>query len=110
MHGADDSEAVLRLRVADRVPAREDRTGRAHLLGRRREDGAEHLGRQLLRERSDRKREQRRAAHRKDVVERIRRCDASERCGVVDERREEVEREDDRALVVELVDRGVVGG
>ena len=48
------------------------------------------------------------AAHREDVVQRIRRCDAAECRGVVDERREEVEREDDRAVVVELVDDCVV--
>ena len=32
MHGADDGEAVLRLVVAQRVPAGEQRAGRAHLL------------------------------------------------------------------------------
>ena len=90
MHGADDGETVLRLRVADRVPAREDRAGSAHLLGRGGEDRAEHLGRKLLGERGDRQREERRAAHREHVVERVRGGDATERRRVVDERREEV--------------------
>ena len=70
---------------------------------------AEHLRRKLLRERGDREREERSAAHREDVVERVRRGDRAERPRIVDERREEVDREDDRALVVEAVDRGVVG-
>ena len=50
------------------------------------------------------------AAHREDVVERVRRGDAPEERWIVDERREEVEREDERALVVELVDDGIVRG
>ncbi len=71
---------------------------------------ATRVGRQLLRERGDRESEKRCAAHREDVVERVRRRDAPEQRRVVDERREEVEREHERTLVVELVDRGVVGG
>ena len=49
------------------------------------------------------------AAHREDVVERVRRGDRAEVVRVVDDRREEVDREDERPLVVEPVDRGVVG-
>ena len=66
------------------------------------EDRAEHLDRKLLGERGDREREQRRAAHREDVVERVRRSDCSVVGGVVDDRREKVEREDDRPLVVDM--------
>ena len=110
VHGADDGEPVLRLVVADRVPAGEDRTGRADDLVRARQDLAQHLGRQLLRERGDREREQRHAAHREHVVERVRRGDRAEGARVVDDRREEVDREDERALVVEPVDGRVVGG
>ena len=110
VHGADDCEPVLRLVVAQRVAAGEDPAGRAHLLVGGAEDRGERLVRQALREGGDREREERRAAHREDVVERVRRGDAPEERGVVDERREEVEREDERALVVELVDDGVVGG
>ena len=109
MDGADDGEPVLRLVVSDRVAAREDRAGAAHDLVRSGEDLAQHLGRQLLREGRDREREQRHAAHREDVVERVRRRDRAEVARVVDDRREEVDREDERALVVEPVDRGVVG-
>src|SRR5581483_5117034 len=81
-----------------------------HRLCRGREDARRDVVRQLLRERGDGEREQRRAAHGEDVVERIRRRDAAERGRVVDERREEVDGEDERALVVELVDGRVVGG
>ena len=49
------------------------------------------------------------AAHREDVVERVRRRDRAEVARVVDDRREEVDREHERALVVEPVDGGVVG-
>src|SRR5207244_2429394 len=77
---------------------------------RRGEDLAEHLERQLLGKRRDREREQRGAAHREHVVQRVRRGDRSVVARVVDDRREEVESEDQRALVVEAVDRGVVRG
>ena len=110
VHGADDREPVLRLLVADRVPAGEQAAGLAHLRVGGGEDRREHLDRQLLGERRDRKREQRRAAHREDVVQRIRRGDRAVVGRVVDDRREEVDGEDDRPLVVELVDGGVVRG
>ena len=110
MHGADDREPVLRLVVAQRVPAGEHRAGGADLLVGGAEDRGERLVRQALGEGGDREREQRRAAHREDVVERVRRGDPAEERRIVDERREEVEREDERALVVELVDGGVVRG
>ncbi len=109
MHRADDCEAVLRLVVADRVPAGQDRARGAHALVRAGEDVAEHLDRQLFRKRRDREREERRPTHREHVVQRVRRGDRAERARVVDERREEVDGEHDRALVVEPVDRGVVG-
>ena len=108
MNGADDGEPVLRLGVANRVSAREQPAGRAHLRVGRGEDLGEHLDRQLLGERGDREREQRRPAHREHVVQRVRRGDRAVVAGVVDDRREEVEREDDRALVVDAIDGGVV--
>src|SRR5438105_6542925 len=109
-NGADHRETVLRLGVTDGVPAREEPARRAHLLVGRGEDLGEHLHRQLLREGGDREREERRTAHCEDVVERVRCCDGAVVGGVVDDGREEVEREDQRALVVEPVDRRVVGG
>ncbi len=109
MHRAHDCEAVLRLVVADRVPTGQDRARGPHALVRAGEDVTEHLDRKLFRKRRDGEREQRRATHREHVVQRIRRGDRAERARVVDERREEVDGEDDRALVVEPVDSGVVG-
>ena len=110
VHGSDDGEAVLRLGVANRVAARQNRAGLTHLRVRTREHLAEHLHRKLLGERGHGQCEQRPAAHCEDVVERIRRRDRAERARVVDQRRKEVDGEHDRALVVEPVDRGVVGG
>ncbi len=60
MDGSDDREPVLRLGVANRVTAGEDRTGRAHALVRAGKHLAEHLDRKLLRERGDGQRQQRR--------------------------------------------------
>ena len=107
--GADDREAVLGLRVADRVAAGE-RAARLADLGRRAgEDLGHHVARQVLGEGRDRQREQDPAAHREDVRQRVRRGDLAERPRVVDERREEVERADDREVVADPVDRRVVG-
>ena len=108
MHRADDGKTVLRLGVADRVAAGEDRPGGAHLFVGSGEDGRDEIGSELLREGRDREREERRASHREDVVERVRRRDPAEERGIVDERREEVDGEDERPLVVEPVDGGVV--
>ena len=108
MDGADDREAVLRLGVADRVPAGEDRPGRANLLVGAREHRAHELRRELLRKGRHREREQRGASHGEDVVECVRRSNPTEEGRVVDERREEIDREDERALVVEAVDGSVV--
>ena len=108
MNRADDREAVLRLGVANRVPAREQPARGAHLRVGRGEDLGEHLDRQILGERRDRQREQRRAAHREDVVQRVGRSDRAVVAGLVDDGWEEVEGEDDRALVVDAIDGGVV--
>ena len=90
VHRADDREAVLRLIVA--------------------EDRSECLVGQALGEGGDREREQRQPTHREDVVEGVGRRDPAEERGVVDEWREEVEREDERALFIELVDDCIVRG
>ena len=110
MHQAHDREAVLRLAVANGVTSREDRTGRTHPLLGTSEHLPEHLDGKLLGKRGNRERQQRSAAHREDVVERVRRGNGTEGPRIVDEWREEVDREHDRTLVVEPVHRGVVGG
>ena len=91
------------------MAAGEDRARLAHLPVGAVEDRAHDLDRQLLRQRRDRQREQRLTTHREHVVQRVRGRDRPEVVRVVDDRREEVDREDERTLVVELVDRGVVG-
>ena len=90
------------------MTAREQSAGRTYLLVRGREDLGEHLHRQLFGERCDRQCEERRAAHREDVVECVRRGDRAVVAGVVDNRWKEVQREDERTLVVEAIHRGVV--
>ena len=109
MGRTDDRQAVLRLRIADRVTPGERPAGLADL----RRGPVEHLGqdvpRQLLGECRDRQGEQHAAAHREHVTHRVRRRDLAERPGVVDQRREEVERADDRQVVADPVHGGVVG-
>ncbi len=69
---------------------------------------SQHARGQLLRKRRHGEREQRRSAHGKDVVERVRGRDGAEVARVVHDGRKEVDREDERAFVVELVDGRVV--
>ena len=110
MDGADNGETVLRLLVAQRMAASEQAACLTHLLARGGEDLPEHRGWQALREGGDREREERRAAHSEDVVQGVRGGDRTEVAGVVDDGREEVEREDEGTLVVEAVDGGIVRG
>ena len=75
------------------------------------EDAADGVDRQLVDRHADqRQREQRRAAHRIDVGDRVGRGDGAEVERVVDDRHEEVGRRDDRLVLVDPVDGGVVGG
>ena len=72
---------------------------------------ADLLDRELVdRHRHQGQRHDRPAAHRVDVADRVGRGDAAEVERVVDDRHEEVGGRDQRLLVVEPVDRGVVGG
>ena len=109
MGGADHREAVLGLGIADRVAAGERAARLAHLGRRAREDLGHDVARQVLGEGRDRQREQHPAAHREDVRQRVRGGDLAEGPRVVHERREEVERADDREVVAHPVDRRVVG-
>ena len=109
MGGADDRQPVLGLGVADRVAAGERAAGLADLGRGAAEDLGEDVARQVLGERRDRQREQDPAAHREDVGQGVGRRDLAERPRVVDERREEVERADDREVVADAVGGGVVG-
>ena len=75
------------------------------------EDLLQHVGSEPLeRERHEVERGDGPAAHRVDVRERVGGGDAAEVVRVVDDRREEVDRLDQRQVVGEPVDAGVVGG
>ena len=100
MHGADDRKAVFRLGVVDRVAAGDERTGGAHDVGPAVENPSEQLERQVLtRPRHQVQRQQRRAAHRVHVRERVRGRDAAPVVRVVDDGSEEVRRDDDGEVV-----------
>ena len=109
MPGADDRQAVLRLCIADRVAARERPARLANLGGGTLEDGRERVPWQLLGERRDRQGEQDPTPHREHVVESVGCGDLAEGPGVVDERRKEVERADDREVVGDAIGGRVVG-
>ncbi len=83
--------------AAHRRPAFEDAAN-----GLRRQPGDRHA--------HQRQREDRPAAHRVDVADRIGRGDAAEVVRIVDDRHEEIGRRDQGLLVVEPVHGGVVGG
>ena len=100
MHRAHDRKPVLGFRVANRVTARQQTAGGPHLRVCGGEDLRKHLHRQLLRERGNRQCQQRGSSHREHVVESIRRGDCAEIARVVHHRWEEVEREDERPLVI----------
>ena len=106
---ADHRETVLGLGVADRVAAGKGATGFADRGRRALEDRGEHVPWQILGERRDRQGEQDATAHREHVAEGVRGCDLAERARVVDERREEVERADDREVIRDAVGGGIVG-
>ena len=91
------------------MPAGQRPARLAHLRLRAREDGRQRVPRQLLGERRDRQREQHPAAHREDVAQRVGRCNLAEGARVVDDRRKEVERPDDREVRRHEVGRAVVG-
>ena len=97
--GTDHRQPVFRLRVADRVAAGQRSARLADLRRGALEDGRERVPRQVLGERRDRQREQDAATHREHVAQRVRGRDLAERPRVIDERREEVERADDREVV-----------
>ena len=107
--GADHREAVLGLRVADRVAAGEHAARLADLRRGGLEHRRERVAREVLGERRDREREQDAAAHREHVRQGVGGGDLAVRERVVDERRKEVERAEDREVVGDPVRGGVVG-
>ena len=111
MHGAGDRHPVLRLGIVDRMPADDRDPGRRRDVRAAAQDLAQDVPAELLeREGDDVHRRQRHPAHRVDVRQRVRRRDPAEVVGVVDDRREEVDRHHERDLVGQLEHRGVVSG
>ena len=109
VRGPDDGQAVLRLGVADRVAAGERPACLADLGRRAPEHLRQHVAWQLLGERRDRQGEEDAATHREHVAHRVRGRDLAEGPRVVDERREEVDRADDREVVADAIGGRIVG-
>ena len=108
---AGDREAELDLLVVDAVPADEDDARLAQLVHAAFEHADEPLVAQRVdRPADDRERRQRRATHRVDVAERIRRRDLAEEVRIVDARREDIHRLHQAELRAHLEDARVVGG
>jgi hypothetical protein len=109
MGRADHGKAVLGFRIADRVASGE----RPAALPNGFRGAVEHLGHdvawQLIGERRDRQREQDAATHREHVAHRVRCGDLPEGPRVVDQRREEVDRPDDREVVADAIRSRVIG-
>ena len=106
---AGHRQAVLRLHVDDRVSARDRAPGFAHLVGPALQDCGDHLGGEILGKGRDVQREQDIGAHRVDIVQRVGGRDRAEAVGVIDQRREEVQRLHDRLPLVEAIDSRIVG-
>ena len=106
---AGHSEAELGLFVDDRVSAGDDCAGFSDFVGAASEDVGDDLGRQVLWEGGNVEREENASAHGVDVGHGVGGGDRAELVGVVDERGEEIERLYERAVVVDGVDRGVIG-
>ena len=99
-HRAGHGQTVDRLGCHDRVAAQDrDARGGCRVLATA-QDRRNGVAWQSGREPAEREREERGAAHRVDVRDRVRRGDAAERERVVDDRREEVDRLHDRRAVV----------
>jgi hypothetical protein len=96
---ADDGESVDRLVGLDRVAAHDVDPRLLRLERAAAQDLGEHVGRQRrVGKADDAERRQRHAAHRVHVGQRVRRGDRAEVERVVDDRREEVRREHERAI------------
>ena len=109
MHQAHHDEAINRLDRIDRVAAGDRDPGIAARRFTAADDLPDHVDRQLVdRHRDERERHDRLAAHRVDVADRVGRGNAAEVVRLIDDRREEVGRGDDRLRVVQPIDRGVV--
>ena len=111
MDRACDREAVLGLRVVDRVTADDRDAGRPRDILAPAQNFCERTGPQLLDGPCDHiQRRQRPRAHRATVRQRIGGGDATEVVGVVDHRREEVDTLHERKVFAQAVDARVILG
>ena len=108
VHEPSHSQPVLRFLIDDRVPAGHRSAGFAHLRCAAAQDLRGHVRGQILREGRDVQREEHPAAHRVDVGHCVGRRDRAVFVGIVDDRREEIERLHQRALIIQRVDGRIV--
>ena len=108
MDGAHDAEAVLRLGVVDRVAAGDDAAAFGDLGRAAAEDFRQDRRRQVFGKADDVEGEEDFGAHGVDVAHGVGGGDGAVGVGVIDDGREEVERQDDRKLIADAIDSGVV--
>ena len=106
---ADHGQPVLRLRVGDAVAAEYRALIRHGGFGPGAHDPRERGGLGVVGEGGDRQTEQGRSTHGVQVAEGVGGGDGAEGVGVVDDRREEVDRRDDGEVVAHTVDARIVG-
>ena len=108
LHHADDGQAVLGLGVVHGVTADDHAAGFRGLVVASPQHVAQHVPGQVGREPHHVHRQQRLATHGVDIAEGVGRRDQAELVGVVGDGRKEIHRQDQRGLVIDAVDRGVV--
>ena len=109
MDAARDRESIFRLAIDDRVSACDDAARFGHLVDRPLEDSLQLRERCVLRPGGDVQTEEHLATHRVHIRHRVRCADRARGIGVVDDRRKEVKRLDDRDIRRDEIDGGVVG-
>ena len=106
---AEDAETVFWFLVFDAVPPHQERAAFGHFGRAAFHEALEHVQRQAVeREGDDVEGHERRAAHGEDVADRIGGGDLPPHIRIVDDRRDEIEREDADALFGNLPQRRVL--
>ena len=111
MRSPGDGESVFELRVDDSVSTDDERAGFVYFILTAGENAGKDLeGKVLGWERYDIECGERLAAHRVDVGQRVRSSNLTKVVRVVDDRREEIHRLDEREIVAQHEDPRVVEG